>query len=172
MRKTLALVLLLLFCGAAVAQTTDGKASKLSAKQLKQLRSKKGWKFVLPTYVPKGFRVKSMEIDISSKEHYDHFFSVDYTNGKGGEFTVQMASGGIGDLILDDEGVGKMTTKPIVAGHAKSAEMMFVEKKPTEFGLNWIELDKSYKMPFVSAMGRGLSSAEAVKIVSSLKTLR
>jgi hypothetical protein len=168
---------LLLACFTLAQKAPTAATAGLSANQLKQIRSDKSRSYVVATYIPAGYRLTNFERDLAAtgrEAAMDHFFSLTYKNSKtGGEFTVQMANGGIGDLMLEAEGRGKLREYPLTGGIAKGESLMFMQgAKPERFGVNWIDRGSKAVFRFVSVHGSGVPLAEARKIANSLTVLR
>jgi hypothetical protein len=65
---------------------------------------------LVPAWLPEGYRLQSVEIDATDREGIENpkapgfpCYSIEYSNGKGGEFTIECGRIGIGDRNLDDD---------------------------------------------------------------------
>ncbi len=169
MRTPLCLTLLLCLTIAATteAQTTDGKGALLTSAQIAKLRT--AGKVVLPTYVPPHFRFTSLNAE---RGEYD----ISYTGPNGASLMVQMASEGIGDVILDakDENAKvvlstKSVTSPIFGRHSMD---VLTTKKEHQFGVDWIDLGKNAKPKFLSISGIQMMPEEGAKVWRGLRYLK
>ncbi|MBN9502790.1 MAG: hypothetical protein BGO01_12570 [Armatimonadetes bacterium 55-13] len=174
------MIRVLLFSGLVLAAgfaplTTDGKASGLSAKQLATLRKSK-FKVVVPTYVPAGFKVDSVGFT-DTKVPVEASFALTYKNAKTkAEFTVQMASDGLGDPIftLDNgdavDATSVLKAKSPILG-AVDVEV-YAKGREKMFQCTWME-HKNRSLPqFAMAYGRGVDGATGKKIIESLRWLK
>lgn len=173
MRKVLSLVFILLVAVAS-AQFTDGSASKLGTGNLAKLRSFKKMRFLLPTYVPAGYQLKSFAIE-EPNDPVTLMWHVRYVNPKTkGEFVLQMCSDGIGDIFFNtpDGDTMQPTGELPFASSAigKGVIEVYSKGKLREWHMQWVELKQ--KPMFVSLIGHNMSGSEGQKIVNSLRWLK
>jgi hypothetical protein len=65
---------------------------------------------LVPAWLPEGYRLQSVEIDATDREGIENpkapgfpSYSIEYSDGKKGQFTIECARIGIGDRNLDDD---------------------------------------------------------------------
>jgi hypothetical protein len=176
MKKLILIPLLVALLGCvALAQTTSGNASRMTAQQLSKLRATKRH-FLVPTYVPAGFKVKRFGLE-SPKDPVMLSWILTYENPKTkASFTVQMCSDGIGDVFFDlpggdvVEATGHKDLKSKVLGEASVEE--YVKGKHRLWHVNWVELGSKAVPKFIALIGEKMSSAEGKKIVLGLRWLK
>ncbi len=154
---------------------TDGNASKLGTANLKKLRDSKMVALV-PTYVPTGFKIDSLYID-KQKTLLESSFGYTYKNSKtGAEFTIQMASDGLGDPIFDTE--EDYNWKQVKSTKAKSPVFgeYSVESLKTKKGMliqaTWYEVPGKQLPDYVMIVGSKIDPTTAVKVMNSLRFLK
>jgi hypothetical protein len=172
MRKLLPFLLVLL-AAIAAAQTTDGSKSQMGAANLAKLRKLK-MKFAIPTYVPAGFKFKSMQVE-EPNDPVMLMLSIRYVNPKTkGEVVIQMCSDGIGDVFFtmpDGDTVepnGELAWKSPALG--KGVIETYTKGKYREWHLNWIEFKT--KPLFLSVIGHNMTAAEGKKFIEGLRWLK
>ncbi len=171
MKKLLSAFLVTLVC-LAFAQT-DGMSSGITAPNLAKLR-KLHMKLLAPTHVPDGYKVTGFEIE-DAKDPARLSWSVTWKNPKTkGEFTLQMCSEGIGDILFDlpngdvvePNSHIPFSSKPVGKGDIEA----FVKGKIRLWHVNWVELKS--KPTFVSLIGSNMNASEGKRIVESLRWLK
>lgn len=124
---------------------------------------------VVPTYVPAGFKLKVAVASVYEKKYGDTHIT--FMNGKS-ELTIQMASEGIGDPILDDEDEPSKIlniNSPVLG----TVEMQFGKPKAMRpFLCTWYMTSMHLNPVFVMVMGQGVSEPEIVKFVQGLRFLK
>jgi hypothetical protein len=155
------------------AQTTDGAKSQMGAANLSKLRRLK-MKFAVPTYVPAGYKFKSLEIE-EPNDPVLLTVSIRYVNSKTkGELIVQMCSDGIGDVFFTlpngdtVEPTGQLAWKSRALGNGIIET--YTKGRFREWHLNWIEFKS--KPNFLSVIGHSMSAAEGKKFMEGLCWLR
>lgn len=153
---------------------TDGKASGLGAANIAKLR-KTGLTVVVPTYIPSGFKVDSVEYD-KQKTQVESSISYTYKNKKtGGEIIIQMASDGLGDPIFDTEEDYDWKQVKETVGNSPVFGKYTMESLQTKKGLmvqcTWYELPGKLYPRFVMMFGKNLKPAYAIKVMNSLRFL-
>jgi hypothetical protein len=147
---------------------------------------------LVPSWLPEGYHLKSVTIDYSDTEGLDDpkakgypAYSIEYGNGKKGQFTIESARVGIGDRNLDDSPLAEESKFQTELG------TVFIIYRPKgETGVkeritaNWIEdatIKKEKKSsPTGPAMngryhgvsGYGMTLADFENIVRSLHPVR
>lgn len=124
---------------------------------------------VVPTYVPAGFKLKAAVASVYEKKYGDTHIT--FMNGKS-ELTIQMASEGIGDPILDDgdEPSKILNINSPVMG---TVQMQFGNSKTMRpFLCTWYMTSMHLNPVFVMVMGQGVSEPEIVKFVQGLRFLK
>lgn len=171
--KRIAALFLVLLVAIAAAQTTDGSKSKIGAANVAKLRKLK-MKFALPTYLPSGYKFKSMRIE-EPNDPVTLMVSLQYTNSKTkGDLIVQMCSDGIGDVFftmpngdtVEPNGHLNWKSPAIGAGVIET----YVKGRYREWHLNWIEFKT--KPTFLSIIGHNMSAVEGKKVVESMRWLK
>ena len=123
---------------------------------------------LLPTYIPSGYKVAELAVEPGS-------YSIDYKNSHGGDLLVQMASEGIGDIILDTgtSEEGKSSSRTIKSAILPSAGMdVLTSKGRVQFAVQWVDLGASAKPQLLSMIGDHLSANVGVKVWKSLRFLK
>ena len=145
----------------AVAQPAPG----LTKTQLAKLA--KVGRVVVPSYVPARFRLSKFSAE---KGEYD----LEYAGPKGAAFMVEMASEGIGDVILDDpSNDAKDTTVKVRSKTFGTRDMeVLVSSRNRQFGVDWVDLGKNAKPKFLCISGAHMSAAEGAKIWAGLRYLK
>jgi hypothetical protein len=162
------LLLFVLFCfGLAGAQ------SGVPAKDLARIRRTK-LHFLLPSYIPAGFRVAKVELD-TNKDPMLVNLSITWKKGKS-HFTLQQCSEGIGDLMMSVPNGDTVEPQGTYTFHhklwPKGPVDYYVKGSTRLWAVNWQELPgKSYPR-FVSAIGEGMNAREGVQIMESLRRLK
>jgi hypothetical protein len=123
---------------------------------------------LVPTYIPSGYRVSQVTAEPGS-------YSIDYKNSSNGDLIVQMASDGIGDVILDtgtsDE--GKTSSRTVKSPVLPTADMQILTSKGrVQFAIGWLDLGDAAKPRFASIIGDHISAAVGVKIWQGLRYLK
>jgi len=175
MRRLFALSICLVIATLGFAQKAiDGHAAKLSTGQIAKLHKLKQPCY-LPAYIPAGFVVTNFAADAKDEEgpSFDITYSKAHTKQS---LTVQMASGGIGDIFFDEENgaVEKPTISQEVAipGLGKCDFEAYDKGKNHQFHTQWIDLGEKHKMRFLAVIGFGISGAEGIRIAKSLRLLK
>jgi hypothetical protein len=159
--------------GAVTQQKNMNVTGELSADQIKWLKAEK-LRCVVPTYIPAGMHLWKFAL---GPRGADQPATVELTyRGVGkAEFTVQMASDGIGDLILqsDDDEIHEATRlKRIRNRDIGDVELEFLPFRGEDhFGFNWVPLGKTYPL-FALVVGDHIGFTEAVKIVRGVRFLK
>jgi len=155
---------------------TDGKPALLSPVQKAGLL-KGSYKILVPTYVPAGFKPTVAKIADSDKP-IDASLTLTYTNkATKGEFTVQMASEGLGDPLLPSPEAGD-TVEPtgILKTHSpilgKVDLEYYVKGKYRVFDCTWVDVSKKGYPRSAMIMGSNLAPSEGKKILESLRWLK
>jgi hypothetical protein len=175
LKRVLICSLLLAATAFASVPTTNGKGSGLSAAQLSQAR-KSGLTVALPTYVPKGFTLQSMEI-VKNKQPELRDFSLTYKRGKSKDYIlIQMASDGLGDPIMQDENDESVEPQGYVKAKSPllgEVAIDYYKKKPFKrFQCTWYEMPGKSWPRYVMVVGEGLDASEGRKIIESLRVLK
>jgi hypothetical protein len=156
------------------APETDGKAAKLKASDLAKLRKSK-LRVLLPTDVPAGFSVTNFTFEDNKKEPLTSVLFITYSNKKGGEITVQMASDGIGSPIFDDELVALGPQKSLMARSPilGKVQIDYIRtKRGYQFHCEWVELGKNALPRVAMIYGHGVDPAVGKRLLESLRFLR
>lgn len=131
---------------------------------------------LVPTYVPAGFHPTVAKIDDRDKPAYANL-TLTYVNSKTkGEFTVQMASEGLGDPLFnvnDGDTVepnGHLWAKNPILGRVQLD--YYVKGKTKLFHCDWVALRGKTHPDNAMILGEGLSPAEGKKILESLRWLK
>ena len=131
----------------------------------------KGYRWVVPSKIPKGFKLKTFTLEKGATP-IETYLSLTYTKGKG-DFILQMASDGIGDVILDAEDDPNAPIKGFWAD-TKLFGRVRVDTlrtpKTNQFGLNWQELKGTPK--FLSAVGSWVDEKSIKTFLSGLHYLK
>ncbi len=131
----------------------------------------RGFRFVVPTYVPAGYRVTRFEFE-KGKEPMLTTVNITYSKGKS-HFVLQQCSEGIGDLMMtvDQDTVepqGTYTAFTKIWGRV--GVDYFVKPRHRLWAVNWLAREK--KLPaFVSLIGEGMNARLGVQIVEGLRFL-
>lgn len=165
----------LTFSALAHAQISNGLASKISKAELAKVRKSK-YRVLVPTYVPADFVVKEAKLTVD-KEAALTDWRVRYQNPKTkAEFTLQMASDGLGDIIFstpDGENMlptGSAFGKSPVLGRF---EVMFARKGNYKMaGINWLNASKKTFPNFAVVYSQGMDASVVKRIVESLRWLK
>ncbi len=164
-----------LLAALANAQTSDGAASKISKTELAKVRKSK-YRVLVPTYVPAGFVVKEAKL-VVDKEPALTDWRVRYHNPKTqAEFTVQMASDGLGDIIFSTPDGDVIEPGKSVYGKSPvfgKFEIMSAQKgKYKTAGCNWMEVAQKTFPYFAMVYSEGMDAATIKRIVESLRWLK
>lgn len=164
-RSVIAFAVLLSF-GVASAQYT------IPANKAAQLR-KMGMKLLYPTYIPKGFRLKSVDIDKSRSMLEASAALTFYKPGTKQNVMIQFASEGLGDIIMPDGGsdnpppstMMKYRNSIFGSGELERAKGQGYD----ETAMQWEQLPTKGYPRYVSVIAEYMSLAEVKKIVESLR---
>ena len=125
----------------------------------------------VPTWLPKGYKLKSFEIS-DEKDVAMKSYSLNYTNAKGGGFTIQSASDGLGDAFFDNAeddgkptGVLKVKNPQLGMIHVE----LYFKGKLREFHNQWIELKSKAYPRYLMLIGSGVGKEDLKKLYASLR---
>jgi hypothetical protein len=145
----------------------------------------------VPFYLPKGFRLKNVEItydqiqDYEDKNHPFPLYSIEYSNGWSGTFTIESAREGVGDrnLMSDEEN----SEETVIKSHLGPMYLIYRPKgkdgRKDEIIANWVSdpnmIAETAKGPgahpvlgrFHGFSATGITLAEFAKIVQSLRPI-
>jgi hypothetical protein len=153
---------------------TSGGAAKLKPSDLAKLKKSK-LRVLLPTDVPAGFSVTNFTFEDNNKEPLTSVLFITYSNKKGGEITVQMASDGIGSPIFDDEMVALGPQKSLMARSPilGKVQIDYIRtKRGYQFHCEWVELGKNAPPRVAMIYGHGVDPAVGKRLLESLRFLR
>lgn len=175
MLRALAFSALLAIVALSSAQTSDGAASKISKTELAKVRKSK-YRVLVPTYVPTGFVVKEAKL-VVDKEPALTDWRVRYHNPKTkAEFTVQMASDGLGDIIFSTPDGDVIEPGKSVYGKSPvfgKFEVMSAQKgKYRTAGCNWLDVAPKTFPRFAMVYSEGMDAATIKRIVEGLRWLK
>jgi hypothetical protein len=157
----------------AAASLASGQ-TQLTAKQRKQLLGL-GPNVVVAGYLPSGYHIAKVRFD-PGDANAAGAYEIDYAGPSGASFVVQMASDGIGDLILQAQNGDEATptaTKTIRTTLFPEGNLEFLDKgKDHRFVMQWVDFGEKSKPRFLSAMGDHLSMAVSLRLVQGLRRLR
>jgi hypothetical protein len=175
--RRLAVVSLLvaLLTGWGFGQTTSGKASGMTAQQLGRLRASKR-RFVVPTYVPAGLKVKNFQL-MNPRNPLLLSWVLTYEHPKSNaSLILQMCSEGIGDVFftlgngVTVEATGHKEVRSKVLGNVSVEE--YVKGRHRLWHVNWVEIGPKAVPRFVALIGEKISPVEGRKIVAGLRWLK
>jgi hypothetical protein len=117
--------------------------SQLTPSQLAKI--KKLGRVVIPSYIPPGFKLKSVTTDVGE--------TLEYKGPHGADLLIQMASDGIGDIPLgvNAEKTLKETTRKVHNPVFGNRDMdVATAKGDREFAVNWVDLraESQARVPF------------------------
>lgn len=155
---------------AQIGAYTDGKAGGLSSSQIAELK-KLNAAIAIPTYLPKGFKLKDVEIGEPPAEGIVGY-SIIYSNAAGRTFTLQSVNDGVGDVSVPTV-YGR---NPYFRNRLQSGYDM---DDGTTLFVSWIESKKAYEpkgsttqlYSLVSEKGN-ITLRESIKIMASLRYLK
>jgi hypothetical protein len=142
----------------------------------------------VPFYLPQGFRLKNVEItydeiqDYEDKNHPLPLYSIEYSNGWSGTFTVESAREGVGDrnLMSDEENSEETEIKSALGPMYLIYRPKGKDGRKDEIIANWVSdpnmIAETAKGPnshpvlgrFHGFSATGITLAEFAKIVQSL----
>lgn len=170
-----ALSLAVILLGFGPQPTTDGKTAHLSPRQKASLLQGK-FRVLVPTYVPTGFKVTTAKI-ADRKDAVAASLTLTYKNAKTkGEFTVQMASDGLGDPLMGIPGGdtvepnGHLSAKNPILG--KVHLDYYIKGKTKLFNCTWMPASNKTYPRFAMIMGEGLVPSEGKRVLESLRWLK
>ena len=153
---------------------TDGKSALLTHQQCKDLTARKG-AIAVPTSVPKGFQLGKMEL-LFEKDSDAVDYTLVYVGPSGKTFIIHGSNDGLGDVMINDEGVLK-GKNPYLKGEIYINNF----EDSQDLASQWIQgisevQPKGAKTPLsysLSAPAKSeLSKEETLKIMSSLRFLK
>ncbi|HEY3782337.1 MAG TPA: hypothetical protein VGL56_14740 [Fimbriimonadaceae bacterium] len=162
MGKTCTTLLASLIAACALASP-----SGLTPTQIASL--KKAGKVVIPTFIPEGFKVVLCSAFPGS-------YTIQYRGPEPGvELTIEMASQGIGDIVLG----GDADKKTLKASKGKVSNVTFgkrdlyvaTAKNYMAFSTSWVDLGKKAKPRFFCIIGHQIDPIIGAKIYQGLKYL-
>lgn len=165
--------------GEAASQHQQATARRLTTGGLSpnDVRTLKAAKLhcIVPTYLPAGMRFSRFEFEPATRAE-PASYTFHYTGKGRAHLAVQMASEGIGSVLLqsDNDDVKEpsslRTVRNAVLG---KIEIQFLDlPKDHHFGVEWIDLGEHKSPRFLCVTGRHIASSEAVKIVKGLRFLK
>jgi hypothetical protein len=149
-----------------VSASAFGSPSGLTADQIATL--KKAGKVVIPTYIPPDFKVVLCSA-------YAGSYTIEYRGPGHAELTIEMASEGIGDIVLGGDADKKtlMAAKGKVSNGTFGKRDLFVAtaKDYIAFATSWVDLGKKAKPRFFCIIGHQMSADAGAKIFRAIKYL-
>jgi len=146
----------------------------LSASKIQWLK-KERVRCVIPTYIPAGMHLDRFAMT-PMIEVDDSFVEMTWKGKNGAEFTIEMISDGIGDVIvgpdrpIDPKWFSYRTVRNPVLGRMQVESLDLPSER--DFGVNWIDT-KSRRFPrFVCLTGEHMPVSEAIKIAKGLRFLK
>jgi hypothetical protein len=151
---------------ALTAASVLASPSGLTADQIASL--KKAGKVVIPTYIPPDFKVVLCSAFAGS-------YTIEYRGPDHAELTIEMASEGIGDIVLG----GDADKKTLKAFKSKVTNPTFgkrdlyiaTAKGYLAFATSWVDLGKKAKPRFFCIIGRQMPVEYGDKIFHGIKYL-
>jgi hypothetical protein len=161
----------------AAAAYTDGISAQLVAAQLADLK-KLNAAIAVPTYVPAGYKIKSVEIQPA--EAHIVAFSINYADAGGKAFQIQSNNEALGDMAVKREVKGRnryfldsaQETADFFTGHdANDAGTVASEWlcNPKKYQPTTTEYAQCFQL---LSNAQSISPAEALKIMESLRYLK
>lgn len=159
------------------AAYTDGNSALLAAAQLADLK-KLNAAVAVPTYVPAGFKLKSVEIQPA--EAHIVAFSINYADAGGKAFQIQSNNEALGDMAVKREVKGR---NRYFLDSAQETAVFFTGHDADDAGTvasEWLCNPKKYqpaKTEYAQCFqllssAKSISPAEALKIMQSLRYLK
>lgn len=175
MIRNLALGALAVLSCVASAQVTTGKSSGMTATQIAKVRKSK-YRVLVPTYLPAGFRLTSCGMS-DDKEPILASWVARYRNPKSkAEFTIQMASEGLGDPMFDlpngdvVEPTGWMKVSNPILG---KIDMGYYHKGKTWIvNCTWYETKSKSYPKYAMIIAHGLPATQVKQVLQSLRWLK
>lgn len=167
MRHRFFLLLLCTLCGLALADSTaPASAAGLKAADASKLK-KLGVKIVIPTYLPAGFTLKSLQVE--PKGNYGKSYTLEYSGAGQQSFRVLMCTEGYGGTPPGDQ--EQSFTNPLF-GKARLNWSAATRSFPNSiFVTDWVSQVRG-KTPVYRVDGKDVSPEEAIKIAESLRLLK
>ncbi len=166
----------------AIPQTTTGVLSGLPKHALQTVR-KSGYKVLVPTVIPRGFKLVKWELmnhmdpGQTKKNPALTDWRLRYENAHSrAEIVVQMASDGLGDYIFDMPDGD--TVEPLSSLKAKSPALgsfaVMVAKKGSyrAAATTWIELKTKGYPKYLMVYGNGVEGTAVKRVAESLRWLK
>lgn len=165
MHRFLAPALLVGLAATALANPGPG----LSSAQRKKLTNLH-MRIIVPGYLPAGYRVASVEVTKGDG------YTIDYKGPNGGEFIIETASEGIGDILFTVKGDtfeanGHLRTRSAFTG-AIDMDLYDTKRGVHQFHTNWYDLGVKRKPRFIAISGKNTKPAEASKVFKSLRVMK
>lgn len=153
---------------AAIAKIVAGLGKPAASFRLtsRQAATLRGARYLLPTWTPPGFRLKSL-----TANRRDGDMTAEYTSGAK-SIVVQMGSEGLGDLMLDEVTGPTKTTSFRSALLGAGAVESGTVKGRTEAIVNWIDMGAGNWPSALSFVFSGVSPSEAVRVVTSVAVVQ
>lgn len=133
----------------------------LDASQLAKLK-KFGSKVVIPAFVPPGFKVAQVKVDLDPR--FGNSYNIIYSGPNRARFTVQGANGGIGD---GPDGQPHPFHSPLL-GKGQLQWTSPADGMPAGVWSGWLHLPGA-EFPVFSLSGSGVDPKVAVKVVESFQ---
>ncbi len=155
-----------LLAGLAAA-TFANPGPGLSSAQRKKLTNLH-MRIIVPGYLPAGYRVSSVEVTKGDG------YTIDYKGPKGGEFIIETASEGIGDILFTVNGDtfepnGHMKTRSKFTGPIDMD--LYDTKRVHQFHTNWYDLGEKRVPRFLAISGMNTKPSEVSKVFQSLREM-